>query len=380
MANIIINTTAVRNNGDVALIFALEAALINRGHSVKFATPHPDVLFQIQGRKNSCREVLGYGFKIFQNRFLSDLSALALLLFSNPYRRSDVIIGAPGGYINSYYGFTWRRAIYRWAHRFGKKTAIYAQSVGPLNEIDYQGLQSFTKNVDLLMTRDELSERTARSAGFTSDRIISSIDGFFLSSPQISPISSSSKTIAISVREWRHDGRNVDRYIDTISQLTEALLTRGFSIEFISTCQGIKNYIDDSQIAARIVNRLQLKHGKETPISVTPHSFSLEELKSRLSGYRIVIGTRLHMCLLALMSGVPAFNISYESKGRECYQYLGLQDYSIDYDTDPTIATQQLAEFLVNESKIREQLPSLMKANHRRAREDFELFAMRLGL
>lgn len=380
MANIIINTTAVRNNGDVALIFALEAALITRGHSVKFATPHPDILLHVQGRKNACKEVLGYGFKIFQNRFFSDLSALALLLFSSAYRRSDIIIGAPGGYINSYYGFTWRRAIYRWAHRLGKKTAIYAQSVGPLNEIDRQGLHLFSQNIDILMTRDELSERTARSVGFSSDRLIASIDGFFLSQPHTSATSSSSKIVAISVREWRHDGRNVDLYVDMISQLTEALLRRGFSIDFLSTCQGIKNYIDDSQIAASIASNLQLKHGKAIPVSVIPHSFSLDELKSRLSNYRMVVGTRLHMCLLALMSGVPAFNISYESKGRECYQYLGLQDCSIDYCTDPTTAIQQFTEFLDNESNIRKQLPSLMKNSHQRALEDFELFATRLGL
>lgn len=380
MAKIIINTTAVRNNGDIALIFALEDALQQRGHDVTFATPHPNALFAIQKRKNACAEVLGYKFKIFRHRFFSDLSAILLLIFSKPYRQADAIIGAPGGYINSYYGFSWRRAIYRWSHVFGKRTAIYAQSIGPLNEHDLKGLKHFTHEVDVLMTRDQLSEINAKSAGFAGQKLVASIDGIFLSTPKVSSISPESNTIAISVREWHHDQRDSDHFKEMIFSLSKLILSNDFSIEFISTCQGIENYHDDSRLALDIADLIRARLGAEVPVSVNTQALSLLGLKEKIQGYRAVVGTRLHMCLLAMMNGVPAFNISYEAKGIESYKYLGLDQFSIDYNEDLAQAKQRFIEFLDNEGVIRKKLPSIMEAHHYRACSDFNLFTARLGI
>ncbi|MFO5361513.1 polysaccharide pyruvyl transferase family protein, partial [Salmonella enterica subsp. enterica serovar Stanley] len=58
----------------------------------------------------------------------------------------------------------------------------------------------------------------------------------------------------------------------------------------------------------------------------------LNDLQALIRQYDFIIGTRLHMCLLAWINNVPAFNISYEEKGRESYRYLGLDAYTIDFN------------------------------------------------
>lgn len=65
------------------------------------------------------------------------------------------------------------------------------------------------------------------------------------------------------------------------------------------------------------------------------------------------LGTRLHMCILSMLSGVPAFNISYEVKGRECYKMMGLSQYSIDYNTGPEKGLIAVGQFINNIDKLR---------------------------
>jgi polysaccharide pyruvyl transferase WcaK-like protein len=86
------------------------------------------------------------------------------------------------------------------------------------------------------------------------------------------------------------------------------------------------------------------------------------------------------MCLLALQCGVPAFNISYESKGVECYGYLGLERHTVDYNCDADTAAERLGDFLDSEAGIRERLPELIHAQHLRASRDLDSFLARLAL
>lgn len=380
MAKIIINSTAVRNNGDVALVTTLANALENRGHTVTIATPNAKEMREIQNKKNLCQDVLGYKHPIFRKRILRDLAALICLLASSTYRKADAIIGAPGGYINSYYGYTWRRSVYRWARRFGKKTAIYSQSIGPLYGEDRDNFAGFSDELDILMTRDKLSHNTAISAGFPPERLLPSIDAIFLSRPRYSKISATSDTIGISVRDWTYDKRSSTHFRNMIFEMAEICLDKGFKVEFISTCQGIDNYIDDSALASSIAERLLSKYKQTSSIKVDNKAHSLEDLCSRISTYRLVIGTRLHMCLLSLLQCVPAFNISYESKGKECYDYMGLSDYCIDYNEEEHTFRKNLRFFLDNEATIRESIPQIVSAQHERAKEDFTAFVSRLGV
>lgn len=379
MASIIINTTAVRNNGDVALLSALEKALESRGHTVLIATPHPGVMADVQNRHNACGEVLGYKFPAFRYPALSDAAALSRLLSSSAYRDADAIIGAPGGYINSYYGFNWRLAVFRWAAKLGKRTGIYAQSIGPLNDQDKSSLSASSKYLDVLMTRDPWSERVALDAGFPQDKILPSVDAIFLNKPSQSAASSDSNTIGVSAREWPYDNRNRAAYIKLVSRLSQMALDSGCSIDFLSTCQGIPGYIDDSRIAREIANDLQGRYANHS-INVDSGAHCLDHFVARLPSYRFVIGTRLHMCLLSLLAGVPAFNISYEMKGKECYKYLGMEDYSVDYNEPLPVAEGKFASFIRNYPMIQANIAEAVERQHRKAVYDFDLFMRRLDL
>lgn len=378
MANIVINSTAVRNNGDTALITTLAIALESRGHSVTFATSHDGHMRSIQGRHNVCPDVLGNRFPLFRFPLMRDLAAIIALLFNRRMRHADVLLGAPGGYINSYYGFRWKCTLYRWGRFFGKRTAIYSQSVGPLIRRDADFMPNLSNDLDLLVTRDDLSRRSAIEAGFKEERLLSSVDAIFLRPPSRSSQSESSNVVAISVREWRYDGRNFDHYMKLIMRLSQILVDRGFFVEFISTCQGVEGYIDDSTVAQLIVDGLNEDCRFRDKVTVVSHAFGIDDLVDRIASYRAIVGTRLHMCLLALLSGVPAFNISYERKGMECFEYLGMQKFSVDYNEDIELAARCLSLFLDEEGAVRNALPETLGRLHERACTDLDRFLARV--
>ena len=128
-------------------------------------------------------------------------------------------------------------------------------------------------------------------------------------------------------------------------------IDNGNRVEFISTCQGLKNYVDDSKIAKEIVQSLNEEY--KTKVTVNDEYNSLNELRSKLSEYKFVIGTRLHMCILSIMAGVPAFNISYEVKGKECYKMLNLSEYSIDYNANIDESLSKIEKFIINNKELR---------------------------
>lgn len=350
MDKVIIVNAVPLNNGDAALVFALESQLLELGYSVKIATFEIERVNKLYPNGKFIPDILDNS--IFKKKFLNNGIVKAIIipflfLLSKEYSRSDYI-RAPGGYVNSYYGFFGKIYLYLVAKLFGKKTIVYSQSIGPLNHKDTKIFKFFSKYVDLLLVRDEQSYSLCSkilSVKEIENRIVKSKDAAFLFPPKrIKAIKG--KRAAISVRYWKHDNRSSQKFNDLIVGLVGYLVENGFSVDFLSTCQGIEGYVDDSVKAKQIVEQLSDKYQRHT--RVIDGYYQLDELSLKLRSYDLIVGTRLHMCILSMLNGVPAFNISYEFKGLECYKYLNIESFSVDYNASPDFAIEKLDEFIFN--------------------------------
>jgi polysaccharide pyruvyl transferase WcaK-like protein len=146
------------------------------------------------------------------------------------------------------------------------------------------------------------------------------------------------------VRKWDHDGGNegIERYITSMSTFVLRLLhqfnskksnsdSRGsIEIVFISSCQGLSWYIDDSLIAQEILSRVlsssSLKREAAADIaSVTVDSIhrTPNNLITFLSSFDVVVATRMHIAILSLIASVPVLPIIYEFKMKELMNMLG---------------------------------------------------------
>lgn len=343
MKKILIYNAVPTNNGDAALVFGLRNKLLAKGYKVLISTLklkkvnelYPDVSwtkaeYEFNSKYN----------RIFKIAPFLKKRVMRSRIEKNPiYKDIDVVISAPGGYINSYYGIEDRLYCLKLIKElYNVKLVMYSQSVGPLNERDSKILDEYIGIFDLFMVRDEISYNNVKQY----NNIIRTNDAAFLL--DIKENNNDDDIVAISVREWGFDGRSKEKYIELIRNVVIKCIDDGNKVEFISTCQGVANYVDDSKIANVIKNTLDDKYKKE--VIVNENYYPLNELREYISKFKFIIGTRLHMCILSTLSGIPAFNISYEVKGKECYKILDLPEFSIDYNDDINISLDKLQKFI----------------------------------
>jgi polysaccharide pyruvyl transferase WcaK-like protein len=361
------------NNGDAALVFALYDAMKKKGLDVAIAAHCYGLIREIYPEVNIVRDVLDYPI-IKKSRFFKRLLIPFFLLFLKHYREADTIVGAPGGYLNSNYGVFDKLYVFSICKILRKKTAIYSQSVGPLNNKDAIVFSFFMKYIDILYVRDQMSYDAAISYSKNDTKIRLTEDAAFLSKPVFCHFNKNKK-IAVSVRDWDFDNRNRIQYYSLIAELVKNCVQMGYSVEFISTCQGIPGYVDDSLVAKKIVSE-HLK-GIER-ITIRYNSYTLGELRTILNEYDFVIGTRLHMCILSMLKGIPAFNISYEAKGKECFSYLGISLSSVDYNEQIDTALASLKQFIVNLDEHERYIKDRIAVSYSNAVRNFDEFCLEM--
>src|SRR5688572_4185947 len=288
---LLVNSYAV-NNGDMALVYALYEQLTARGYAVSIATFYYHFLKQHYPQLTLMRELNDYPLFI-QATFVRKIFSKTIFYLNRAYRNHDIFIASPGGYVNSYYGLKRSLLPLLLAKRQSKKTAIYSQSVGPLNEKDKSRLSSYSKSIDVILVRDDYSKACLSSIPCYS-KVTQTKDAAFLLPPRESKATPECKTVAVSVREWTYDKRDMEFFLKMMESFCEIVLNNGFDIEFISTCQGIRGYRDDAQVAAVIRDRLVKKyHNMTDRITVDSAYHTYFELVDLLNTkYCFTIGTR----------------------------------------------------------------------------------------
>ncbi|MFB5430449.1 polysaccharide pyruvyl transferase family protein [Enterococcus casseliflavus] len=348
MKKVLIDNCVPLNNGDAALIFALHQNL-KQGYEVELSClkyelvkeKYPNFVWHKSHIQTFFQRVC---FK--KNLFVFFWKMVIftkLVFFKNEYKDSDIIISAPGGYIHSYYGIEARMYILYICKKWLKKNVgIYSQSIGNLTERDQKIFYKYGKDLDFILVRDSVSLERINSYGEFKNIRLTKDAAFMLREPQIRKVDNiDQKRVAISLRSWNKEGRDMSQYFQLIKSVTDYLLLQNFNITFLSTCQGIDEYTDDSITAKEFVN--QFKYSDQR-INIDDKYHSLADLQTIIKDYDFVIGTRLHMCILSWINEVPAFNISYEEKGKEAFSYLGIDRYSVDFNS--TDIVEKLDKFI----------------------------------
>ncbi|MEM5011281.1 polysaccharide pyruvyl transferase family protein [Niallia taxi] len=361
---ILIENTVPLNNGDAALIFGVGEKFKNKGMEVEYSTLNLNIISEKYPSEKWVKSILTS--KVTKLPLIGFIYLLIKLLSSTKYREFDAFVSAPGGYVNSYYGFKRKlQLLVLCKVLFKRKIYMYSQSIGPINKRDQKILNRYLKYFDLFYVRDNISKKRMDELGYY-ENVVQTKDAAFLLKPFPNKNEKFNK-VAISVREWGYDGRSEKTYIELITKIVSYLNNLGYHITFLSTCQGEPTYRDDSVIANQIYNKLPEDVKKN--VTVDSKYYTLNDLRNKLTEFDYTVGTRLHMCILSWLSGTPAFNISYEEKGKECYDYLAISEYSIDYNYTGNV-NSLLSSFI--ELKNREQIFNRIKTVQNETEVHFE--------
>lgn len=357
------------NGGDEALVVGLLRALTRRWTGARFTI--------LCHRPDESRQVLpGYPIEPALESHQGDDAVERF------YRWADLVISTPGGFLHDHYDISATLRGFQLAQRLNKPLVLFAQSMGPFTNSETRGLVAHVlQHAALVAVRDSLSRQHITDCGVTGDHIISVPDAVFLWRKPTRSLciakSGPPRRAALCFRRWPSADREVYRETIRKARLFVAHLhSRGIEeFLFVSTCQGVDTYVDDSELAVRIVGGLpSFLRDRCTVNREHQHPEAMIRL---LSGCDVMFSMRLHGCLLAMLGGTPAMGLAYESKTPEIFRQLGLKKYQVPFTSYATRWRECASGLLDNLIEVRETLPATldrMSAGAHRAIERLDAF------
>ena len=281
------------------------------------------------------------------------------------YKSADLIVSSAGGFLHDFYGIEHRLLGFEMALELGRPVVIVGQSVGPFwKPRSKQRARDVLGRLDGILLREERSLQHLQEAGVDTSRVLIATDIAFYwrrMAPHLfvakkGPV----RTIAMSFRQWSHDGVAPDEIVRKAAELCRHLLqTRGDAeIVFLSTCQGIPEYVDDSTVARAVVQRLP--EGLQARCRIDGARYAPERLIQLYAGLDAYIGMRLHGALLSMLGGTPAMAIAYEDKTPGIFASLGLETFQVDHRGTEREWIACADGFLRHIDEIHAKLPGLL--------------------
>ncbi|SEE64201.1 colanic acid/amylovoran biosynthesis protein [Arthrobacter alpinus] len=257
----------------------------------------------------------------------------------------DYLISSGGTYLVDHYNFDPRVQELKLAEALDCQVVLWTQSMGPFkSQRALSQIREIAAVTQAVYFRDEKSMLAWTGANPEAPRGQVVADAVFSFSRGERATRGSNRSKAfISVREW---SRGVDQdsfdsttYSSSMKSAARMLLKDGWEVRAVSTCQGVPSYAyDDSKLAAEIFRGLDVCIDKEFHRPA--------ELLQMVREVDLVITTRMHLAILALVAGTPVIAVAYEFKTMELFNSLGLGDFVVLIeDFTPAWIELKLTEF-----------------------------------
>jgi len=265
--------------------------------------------------------------------------------------------------------------------------AFFTMSLGPFRDPKNQSkFRKIFRNSLLILVRGEKSIGHLEDLGLSMENIHIAADAAFaLADPAVLqhaqyrklPKSSPLK-VAISVRDWDYfvnteKSEGMANYTDAVRVAVNYLIEKhDAQVTFLSTCQGIPEYWkDDSKVGSEIVGTLP--DFIQRSVKVNRDFHSPEELIEQLKSFDMVISTRMHMAILALIAGIPVLPIGYEFKTKEVFERIkqGVWVQDIEAISGEGLVSS-IKSFIENIDESRESIFTQVELERRNAMDSGE--------
>jgi polysaccharide pyruvyl transferase WcaK-like protein len=354
---LIINSYSYRNAGDAAIMLATDRLLTDSGaDKVILSSRYDDVLayrrhgvsvipevipFPIRGdgsglmRTLSLARSLAMAIVVIAVGEMSKKAAMMLMSVLAPrsfrvLRGVDTLVIAGGGYM-----YSSRRTVnmslwhsllsIRFAQVAAKRTVMMPQSVGPVSTRLDATLIEWALDRTSVVVRERRSLYASRvPLQLDSSRLVDDIAfyGAFGSQATIEERSG----VRVVVMDWRwsnsSDPGAFQDYIAQVALVIDGLIESGFPV-VIGGHSSLPEHDQDDIEVARMVQAACASSAVE--IDEDTDVRHLEETYARCA---LVIGTRLHACIMAVAVGTPAISLAYQEKSAGVLENVGLADHA----------------------------------------------------
>ncbi len=388
------NATSPRNIGDQAMLFVL-LKLLKKSIPYTDLTIHSTDPYLYRKRKMGTIKHTLYSWSVLNTsqfhirivrviQLLSVLTALRLGIKINiipiqrqleklleDYKKADLLIFAPGGYLRSQRGITQTLnllmilSMFFLAKILHKKTIIAPISFGPFAYKWQEKLSAKLINgFSLVAAREKISYKIMSS--YRIKNLIYSSDMALLINGKKKDINHKKKFIlGFTFRNWFDDTNQVileRKFIDAIKKFSAKsdIIVKPL-IQVNAPTYG--DY--DSQITKNIYSKLLNKGVHMLPYEGSENVFSMMKQYAKLDA---LLGMRMHSNILAAVSGVPFVALAYEHKTSGITRQLGMSRYCLSVkDLESEKIFKLLIEVKKKNDSLRKHL--LSKVNEIKKRE-----------
>ena len=146
-------------------------------------------------------------------------------------------------------------------------------------------------------------------------------------------------------------------YQNLITEIATFFLNQELKVVLIPHTYG--GSIEDDLVACKKLKDLLEENGNY--VGVITESYSERELKWIISRLEFFVGSRMHSCIAALSTGIPAVGIAYSRKFKGVYASIGVSDLVLDMRLlDQSEIMQQIGQIYANSDYYRIQLIDVM--------------------
>ncbi len=282
----------------------------------------------------------------------------------NNIKKADIIIAPGGGYLTDSYYMQFNLALFNYIISFKKKLYFYAQSIGPFwKKTTFKFLKPIFLKANFIIMRDNESiQHLKKLLGKIPSNCEVTADAAFGFCDINKKEKIETKKIGISVRDWdfsnikKSHKKSIGNYKNNLKKICEFLIEEyNYYITFISTCQGEKEYKDDSILALEIKGMVYEKYKKN--ITVNREFHRPEELIEIFREFDFFIGTRMHSIIFNFLNLTPCLGIVYEFKTKQLFNRISLGKYTFDMHSENyNLFKSKIKNIIKNRYKIIQKL------------------------
>jgi colanic acid/amylovoran biosynthesis protein len=255
---------------------------------------------------------------------------------------------------------------------------LYGASVGPFGGRTWWPTHVLDR-LDAITVRDRPSLDELRRIGVARPRVVLAADAALgLPVPIPIPPDGPRPHVGVSVLHWHKFARgNFASYCDAVASALDTLLEDwAAGVTFMSTTVAPSGSADDvsgtsrDDLSAAYEVKGRMKHGDRAATWDRP--LGVAELRARIGGFDLWIGTRMHSCIFATTAGLPTVAIGYEPKVAGYFELLGLPELVLDIES---VSAADLVRLATNAWRDRDRLQTQMGARLPQLRNDALLSA-----
>lgn len=289
-----------RNNGDDALLMSIIQGL---------KAEKPDITITVLSKNpEETRRIYGINAVSRQNVF-----KIAAELW-----RARLLISGGGTLMQdrtSTKSLLYYLSIIRAALCMNKKVMLYANGIGPLSSAkNRERARRVLSRVDVITLRDRASYDELMKIGVTGPKIELTADPAFGIMPAGEPVRQDRPRICVSVRPWK--GARAD-FADILARACD-YANEKYGVETAFLPMQPQR---DTEITEKIRSKMK------SPSALIKPDYDAPRLLSRLAGYEMCIGMRLHTLIYAACVCVPVVGLVYDPKVSGFLDYIGSDNY-----------------------------------------------------